>query len=80
MYELFILGELMDQPMHGYLLREIINLAIGPLRQMSWGALYPLLRRLEADALIEQSPEPSGSGDRPRKIYRITSAGRGLEA
>ncbi len=76
MYELFILGELMDQPLHGYLLREIINLSIGPLRQMSWGALYPLLRRLEAAGLIVQVPDSSESGERPRKIYQITSGGR----
>ncbi len=76
MYELFILGELIDQPMHGYLLREIINMAIGPLRQMSWGALYPLLRRLEANDLIEQLNEPSEAGERLRKVYRITPEGR----
>ena len=75
-YELFILGELIDQPMHGYLLREIIEMAIGPFRRMSWGALYPLLRRLEADGLIEQVPDTEASGDRPRKIYGITEAGR----
>jgi len=76
MYELFILGELMDGALHGYLLREIINLAIGPVRQMSWGGLYPLLKRLETDGLIEQTADPEASGDRPRKLYRITARGQ----
>lgn len=76
MYELFILGELMDDSMHGYLLRDILNLAMGPLRQLSWGALYPLLRRLEADSLIEQVSDSEATGERPRKVYRITAAGR----
>ena len=75
MYELFILGELMDHPLHGYLLREIIGLAIGPVRKMSWGALYPLIRRLEDDGLIEITGDAPDSGERQRKIYRITVRG-----
>jgi DNA-binding PadR family transcriptional regulator len=75
-YELFILGELLNQPMHGYLLRDIVNLAIGPARKMSWGALYPLIRRLEEDGWIEQATEFSSEGARPRKVYRITPEGR----
>lgn len=73
---MFILGELMDQPLHGYLLRDIINLTIGPTRQMSWGGLYPLIRRLEEEGLIEQVEDAEASGARPRKSYRITGAGR----
>ena len=79
MYELFILGELMDNPMHGYLLREIISLAIGPLRKMSWGALYPLIRRLEEEGHIEiEAPttERSENSERQRKVYRISESGR----
>lgn len=77
MYELFILGELLDLPTHGYLLHQTITSAIGPLRQMSWGALYPLIRRLEADGLIEADAMCGGGGDgRKRKIYHITDAGR----
>ncbi len=76
MYELFVLGELLDQPLHGYLLREIVNLAIGPVRQMSWGGLYPLIRRLETEGLIEQAKDAAPSGARERKVYRITPAGQ----
>ena len=76
MYELFVLGELLDQPLHGYLLREIVNLAIGPVRQMSWGGLYPLIRRLEAEGLIEQAKDTAPSGARERKVYRITPTGQ----
>lgn len=76
MYELFILGELLDHPLHGYLLRDIVNLAIGPIRKMSWGGLYPLMRRLEEDGLIEQLEEKGGSKARPRKIYKITAKGK----
>ena len=72
-----MLGELMDGPLHGYLLRTIISTAIGPLRQMSWGALYPLIRRLEAEGLIAPVPgDGAGEGERQRRIYGITEAGR----
>lgn len=79
-YELFVLGELMEQPMHGYLLREILGRLLGPFRQVSWGSLYPLIRRLEGGGLIESVPEPAGSprGGRARQraSYRTTAAGR----
>ena len=77
MYELFTLGQLMDRPMHGYLLHQIISVAIGPLRQMSWGALYPLVRRLEEEGLIEQLEQPEAQAGHQRKMYAITAAGRG---
>jgi DNA-binding PadR family transcriptional regulator len=77
LYELFILGELMDQPMHGYLLHHVIRTAIGPTREMSWGALYPLIRRLVAEGLIVADEQGDGTGGgRARKIYRITEVGR----
>src|SRR5262249_32839433 len=53
LYELFVLGRLMSQPFHGYLLRQLLGVAIGPTRQISWGVLYPLIRRLEGGGLIE---------------------------
>src|SRR5579871_3594305 len=60
--------------MHGYVLQRVVQEAIGPIRQMSWSALYPLLRRLEQDGLITSEAEVS-EGGRPRKQYRITPAG-----
>jgi len=76
MYELFTLGQLMDRPMHGYLVHQTIRMAIGPLRQMSWGALYPLVRRLEEEGLIEQQEQPEAQAGHQRKMYAITEAGR----
>jgi DNA-binding PadR family transcriptional regulator len=76
MYELFVLSLLMEQPLHGYRLHSIISTALGPLRQMSWGALYPLIRRLETDGYIEPQEDAEGRGERRRKVYRITDAGR----
>lgn len=77
MYEVFVLGELIDGPLHGYMLHSIVSAAIGPLRQMSWGALYPLIRRLEQEGLIAPAPDQNqANGGRQRKVYGITDAGR----
>lgn len=81
-YELFILGELMGGPHHGYLLREILNWGLGPFRQISWGALYPLIHQLERQGLIQ--PEAGATTEdgqatpnkRQRNLYRITQAGQ----
>src|SRR5215475_2447873 len=82
LYELFILARLMSQPFHGYLLRQLLGVAIGPTRQISWGVLYPLIRRLEENGLIESRPATGGpaeagvEGERQRRIYQITEAGK----
>ena len=76
MYELFVLGELADKPMHGYLLHSILISVLGPRRPVSWGSLYPVLKQLEDEGAIEQvAPDEPGPG-RPKKIYRITELGR----
>lgn len=81
MNELFILGELMNNPMHGYLLHQILNAIIGPTRKISWGVLYPLIHGLLADGLIEQVPDIQPESDRQgrgkkKRMYTITEEGR----
>src|SRR4051812_18232258 len=61
--------------MHGYMLHQIVTEAIGPIRKLSWGALYPLLVRLEREGLIVRERDETGGGGRERKRYRITPAG-----
>lgn len=79
-YELFVLGELTAGPHHGYLLHAILGQILGPFRQVSWGALYPLIHRLSQDGLIAAVPQKSaGKGGRQgheRILYGITPAGR----
>ena len=43
---------------------------------MGEGTIYPLMRRLQADGLVETYLVESQSGP-PRKYYRLTDAGRG---
>lgn len=79
-YELFVLGELMTGPHYGYKLHEIIQRILGPFQRLSWGTLYPLIRRLEQQELLvsETVPESSSLEERgpQRKAYRITDPGR----
>lgn len=74
MYELMILGQLARLPRHGYGIAKVIDYIIGPFRKVQWGALYPVLNRLEAEGLI--TSEESGDGGRARHVYSITDAGR----
>lgn len=78
MNELYALGELMTRPLHGYLLHNILNRTVGPIRQISWGTLYPLIRRLEKEGFIEQvqDDELTGGRGKKKKTYQITEEGK----
>ncbi len=80
MLELAILGRLRDEPMHGYALRKQLNVALGALRTLSYGSLYPTLKSLLARGLIEgvdshELPHAL-AGRRARIVYRITAEGK----
>ncbi len=76
MYELLVLGRLVRQPMHGYMIAKIIGRIDGPVRQLQWGTLYPILSRLEAEGLIRVEETVEDGDGRTRKVYAITEAGR----
>lgn len=61
MLELAVLGLLKEQPLHGYELKKRLSDTLGFLWGVSYGSLYPALRRLERDGAIEivtATPEP----------------------
>lgn len=68
MFDLAILGLLRKQPRHGYELKARL-LELGFAR-VSFGSLYPALRRLEKRGFIEALRQ-SGR----RKAYRLTESG-----
>src|SRR6185312_7179828 len=77
MYELFLLGKLMERPWHGYEFHQVLNSVVGPARQVSWGTIYPLLQRLEKAGLIQRFSEPSDRDDgRGRQRFTITQKGK----
>jgi DNA-binding PadR family transcriptional regulator len=53
MLDLAILGLLKEQPLHGYELKKRVGDTLGPLGGVSFGSLYPALRRLEDEGSIE---------------------------
>ncbi|QIS16723.1 MULTISPECIES: PadR family transcriptional regulator [Nocardia] len=75
MLELAILGLLLEAPMHGYELRKRLTGLLGPFRAFSYGSLYPTLRRMQADGLIDEENTP-GITRRARRVYQLTPAGQ----
>ena len=80
--EFAILGLLHEGPMHGYELRKQLTTKLGAIRAaISYGTLYPTLRRMQADGLIaeadEATPEdetvPPLTSRRGRIVYKITA-------
>ena len=58
MLELAVLGLLSEQPLHGYELKKRLSETLGPLWGISFGSLYPALRRLERSGAIEEAEAP----------------------
>jgi DNA-binding PadR family transcriptional regulator len=72
--EVAILGLLKQQPMHGYQLSRELGESLGGFWRVSYGSLYPTLRRLERDGSVE--PEQTEAvGGRRKTVYRITESG-----
>lgn len=74
MLELAVLGLLKERPMHGYELKKQLTQKLGHFWQVSFGSLYPALKRLEERGAVESI----FSGDRTRRrknVYRITEQG-----
>lgn len=68
-----LLGLLSQQPSSGYDIRKIFTQTPMGSFSDSPGAIYPALRRLEAQNLVRG--QVSSSGLRQRKIFRLTPAG-----
>jgi DNA-binding PadR family transcriptional regulator len=75
--ELAVLGLLHESPLHGYELRKRLNLLLGWGRLLSYGSLYPALKRLlRAGWINEVAAAAPGVSRRQRIVYQITPAGR----
>ncbi len=69
--ELCVLALLHDHDSYAYEIASRLSDLIG----MGEGTIYPLMRRLQADGLVETYLVESPSGP-PRKYYRLTEAGK----
>lgn len=74
MLELAILGLLKERPMHGYMLRKQLGQKLGLFWTVSFGSLYPTLRRLEKRGAVEKIVAEAPMSRRKQE-YRITEVG-----
>lgn len=58
MLDIAVLGLLKEQPLHGYELKKRLGEHLGFLWGVSYGSLYPALRRLEREGAIEVVAQP----------------------
>src|SRR3954449_12880105 len=86
MLEFAILGLLQQSPMHGYELRKQLAQLLGGLRSISYGSLYPALRRMQASGWVTTdepgkrdllpADAPALTGRRGKVVYTITAEGK----
>jgi PadR family transcriptional regulator AphA len=70
-----ILGFLAEHPMSGYDIKKRVEASIDNFWSESFGQIYPSLRRLSDQGLIDKRTEKS-EGGRPRHVYTILEPGR----
>ena len=80
--ELAVLGLLHENPLHGYELRKQLNLVLGWGRVLSYGSLYPALKKMSKAGLIVEDVAPAATTGAPATVsrrqritYRLTDAG-----
>lgn len=82
-----ILGLLNEAPQHGYELRKRVMAMLGGFRALSYGSLYPALKRMRAQGWISvQDPvhpeytlpadAPPLTGKRGKVVYALTAEGK----
>jgi DNA-binding PadR family transcriptional regulator len=74
--EMAVLGLLHESPLHGYELRKRLNLLLGWSRLLSYGSLYPALKKMLRAGWITDEVVPTAAVRRTRITYMITAAGR----
>lgn len=70
-----LLGLLTIEPMSGYDLGRMVRASIGHIWSESYGQIYPNLKRLAAQGLVDCKTEKH-KGRPDRRIYSITPKGR----
>ena len=70
-----LLGLLSLKPMSGYDLRQLIPRSIGHFWSESYGQIYPSLKRLTEEKLLDKKTE-RGKGRPDRHVYSLAESGR----
>ncbi|WNC15146.1 PadR family transcriptional regulator [Brevibacillus brevis] len=72
---ILILTLLDRKPMYGYEMSKEMEKHSDGVLSLKEGTLYPILHTLEADGMVD-SYWSDGEGERKRKYYKITEAGK----
>jgi DNA-binding PadR family transcriptional regulator len=70
-----LLGFLMYTSMTGYELKKFFEISFSFFSGLSYGSIYPTLRKMEREGLITMALQVQ-DGSPNRKVYTITDAGR----
>ena len=70
-----LLGFLMREPLHGYDLHQRVESELGEIWRVGISNVYSVLKQLEHAGWVESDLVPQESHP-PRKVYRITPAGK----
>ena len=73
--EIIVLALLEGRPRHGYELAKLIEARSENRLQFHVASLYPMLYRMERKKLVE-GKWVEKAGERRRRYYRLTAAGR----
>jgi PadR family transcriptional regulator AphA len=69
-----LLGLLASKPLSGYDIKTVVDRSTRFFWAASYGQIYPELKRLEEEGLVEGEDRPNGG--RSRRVYTLTPAGR----
>jgi PadR family transcriptional regulator, regulatory protein AphA len=69
-----VLGLLAMRPRSGYDIKTVVDRSTRFFWAASYGQIYPELKRLEEEGLVEGEDRPNGG--RNRRVYTLTKAGR----
>ena len=74
--ELAVLGLLNESPMHGYELRKRVTALLGWGRVLSYGSLYPCLKQMQHDGLLDRGHHGArdGGGAAPAGAARSSTS------
>ena len=70
-----ILGLLAERPLSGYQMKKIIDIRFQFFWSESFGQIFPALKSLASEGLVEEYPQEA-SGGHAAKTYQITPAGK----
>ena len=74
MIDYIAMGMVLHEEMTGYGIKKEIEAGIGNFYQVSYGSLYPALKKLTAKGFLTMKEVTQGR--RQKKYYRITEAGK----